>query len=395
MSVIPRLNELHPQLTAWRRDLHAHPQTAFEETYASDLIARELAAMGIAVHRGLAKTGVVGTLEAARPTKGDLMAVGLRADIDALDITEANDLPYKSKHPGKMHACGHDGHTAMLLGAAKYLAETRNFSGTVQFIFQPAEENEGGGRVMVEEGLFEKFPVDVVFGMHNWPGMDVGKFAMRPGPLMAAFDVFEIVVTGQGTHAAMPHLGVDPIVATSHLVTALQSLVSRNVDPLDQLVISVTQFHAGDTWNVIPPTATLRGTVRTFRKEVQDMAEAGMRKMVERICSAFGATGTLRYERRYPATVNSPRETEWSAQAAQDVAGVQNVNLDPQPCMGGEDFSFMLEQRPGCYVWIGNGPADNGRLLHNPRYDFNDDILPLGASYFARLVERLLPKEKN
>ena len=395
MSVIPRLNELHPQLTAWRRELHAHPQTAFEETYASDLIARELAAMGIAVHRGLAKTGVVGTLEAARPTKGDLMAVGLRADIDALDITEANDLPYKSKHPGKMHACGHDGHTAMLLGAAKYLAETRNFSGTVQFIFQPAEENEGGGRVMVEEGLFEKFPVDVVFGMHNWPGMDVGKFAMRPGPLMAAFDVFEIVVTGQGTHAAMPHLGVDPIVATSHLVTALQSLVSRNVDPLDQLVISVTQFHAGDTWNVIPPTATLRGTVRTFRKEVQDMAEAGMRKMVERICSAFGATGTLRYERRYPATVNSPRETEWSAQAAQDVAGVQNVNLDPQPCMGGEDFSFMLEQRPGCYVWIGNGPADNGRLLHNPRYDFNDDILPLGASYFARLVERLLPKEKN
>lgn len=391
MSVIPRLKELHPELTTWRRDLHAHPQTAFEETYAADLIARELTKMGLAVHRGLAKTGVVGTLQGKRPAQGDLMAIGLRADIDALDITEANDLPYKSLYPGKMHACGHDGHTTMLLGAAKYLAETRNFAGTVQFIFQPAEENEGGGRVMVEEGLFQKFPVDAVFGMHNWPGMDVGKFALKPGPLMAAFDVFEIIITGKGTHAAMPHLGIDPIVVTSQLVTALQSLVSRNVDPLDQLVVSVTQFHAGDTWNVIPPSAMLRGTVRTFRQDVQDMAENGMRRIVEHICAAYGASGTVRYERRYPATVNSPRETAWSAQIAQEIAGKEHVNLDPQPCMGGEDFSFMLQQRPGCYVWIGNGPADNGRLLHNPRYDFNDDILPLGASYFARLVETLLP----
>lgn len=391
MSVIPRLKELHPELTAWRRDLHAHPQTAFEETYASDLIARELTKMGVAVHRGLAKTGVVGTLAGKQPGRGEVKAIGLRADIDALDITEANDVPYKSQFPGKMHACGHDGHTTMLLGAAKYLAETRNFAGTVQFIFQPAEENEGGGRVMVEEGLFRKFPVDAVFGMHNWPGMDVGQFAMRPGPLMAAFDVFEIIVIGKGTHAAMPHLGIDPIVVTSHLVTALQSLVSRNVNPLDQLVVSVTQFHAGDTWNVVPPTAMLRGTVRTFRKEVQDMAETGMRRLTEQVCSAFAASGTLRYERRYPATVNSPRETEWSASVAKAVAGESNVNCDPQPCMGGEDFSFMLQERPGCYVWIGNGPSDNDRLLHNPRYDFNDEILPLGATYFAKLVETLLP----
>ena len=390
MSVTPRLAQLHSELTAWRRDLHAHPQTAFEETYASDLVARELTKMGIAVHRGLAKTGVVGTLTGKVSSGGNLKAIGLRADIDALDISEASELPYKSQNPGKMHACGHDGHTAMLLGAAKYLAETRNFAGTVQFIFQPAEENEGGGRVMVEEGLFEKFPVDAVFGMHNWPGMDVGKFALRAGPLMAAFDVFEIVVTGKGTHAAMPHLGVDPIVAASHIVTAVQSLVSRNVNPLDQLVVSVTQFHAGDTWNVTPPAAVLRGTVRTFRTEVQDMAEHGLRRIVEQVSSAFGATGTLRYERRYPATVNSPRETEWSANIAKEIVGRQNVDCDPRPCMGGEDFSFMLQQRPGCYVWIGNGSADNDRMLHNPRYDFNDEILPLGATYFARLVERLL-----
>lgn len=391
MPSLPRLIELHPELTAVRRDLHAHPQTAFEETFASDLIARELTNMGVAVHRGLAKTGVVGSLQGKHPPQGRLRAIGLRADIDALDITEQNDLLYKSQNPGKMHACGHDGHTTMLLGAARYLAETRNFAGTVQFIFQPAEENEGGGRVMVEEGLFKKFPVDAVFGMHNWPGMKVGQFALRPGPLMAAFDVFEIIVTGKGTHAAMPHLGIDPIVVTSHLVTALQTLVSRNVNPLDQLVVSVTQFHAGDTWNVVPPSAMLRGTVRTFRKETQDMAEAGMRRLVEQVCQAFGASGTLRYERRYPATVNSPRETEWSTNVARDVAGATNVDCDPQPCMGGEDFSFMLQEVPGCYVWIGNGPADNGRLLHNPRYDFNDEILPLGATYFARLVETLLP----
>lgn len=391
MSVIPRLQQLHPEMTAWRRELHAHPQTAFEETFASDLIARELQQMGIAVHRGFAKTGVVGTLKGKHPGQGVRQAIGLRADIDALDITEQNDVPYKSRFPGKMHACGHDGHTTMLLGAAKYLAETRNFAGTVQFIFQPAEENEGGGKVMVEEGLFRQFPVDAVFGMHNWPGIAVGAFAVRPGPMMAAFDIFEITVTGQGAHAAMPHRGIDPIPAASQLVTALQTLASRNVDPLDQLVVSVTQFHSGDTWNVIPPSAVLRGTVRTFRQEVQDMAETGMRRMVQHVCAAFGAVGELRYERRYPATVNSPQETEWSSAVAEKLVGRQNVNRDPQPCMGGEDFSFMLQEKPGSYLWIGNGPAENGRMLHNPRYDFNDEILPIGASYWARLVETLLP----
>ncbi|MFO0917874.1 MAG: M20 aminoacylase family protein [Planctomycetaceae bacterium] len=390
MAIIPRLRELHEEMTAWRRDLHAHPQTAFEETYASEFVARELARVGIAVHRGLARTGVVGTLVGKREGRGAVQSLGLRADIDALDITEQNDVSYKSQFPGKMHACGHDGHTTMLLGAAKYLAETRNFAGTVQFIFQPAEENEGGGKVMVDEGLFRKFPVDAVFGMHNWPGMAVGEFAVRTGPMMAAFDIFEITVTGQGAHAAMPHLGIDPIVVASEVVSALQTLVSRNANPLDELVVSVTQFHAGDTWNVIPPTAVLRGTVRTFRKEVQDMAEAGMRRIVQHVCAAFGATGETRYERRYPATVNSSRETEWSATAAEEVVGRDRVHHDLPPCMGGEDFSFMLQEKPGSYVWIGNGPAENGRMLHNPRYDFNDEILPLGASYWARLVETLL-----
>ncbi|MBM4069795.1 MAG: amidohydrolase [Planctomycetes bacterium] len=390
MPILDAISDQHKEMTAWRRDLHAHPQTAFEETYASDFIAKRLASWGIQVHRGLAKTGVVGTLPGNRSGRGPVAALGLRADIDALDITEQNDFAHKSQFPGKMHACGHDGHTTMLLGAAKYLAATRNFSGTVHFVFQPAEENEGGGRVMVDEGLFEKFPMDAVFGMHNWPGMAVGRFGARPGPIMAAFDIFEMQITGSGTHAAMPHLGVDPIVAASQVVTALQTIASRNTDPLDQLVLSVTQFHAGDTWNVIPPHATLRGTVRTFRKEVQDATEAAMSRIMRGIGAACGASGTLRYERRCPATQNSPRETDWSMAAADDVVGSANVNRDPQPCMGSEDFAFMLQKRPGCYIWVGNGPSDNGRLLHNPRYDFNDEILPLGASYWARLVEKLL-----
>jgi hippurate hydrolase len=391
MASIPSIQANHEELTTWRRDLHAHPQTAYEETYASEFIAGKLRQAGLKVHRGLAKTGVVGTLEGARPSRGPLAAIGLRADIDALDVHEQTGLPYQSQNPGKMHACGHDGHTTMLLGAMKYLAETRNFAGTVQFIFQPAEENEGGGRMMVEEGLFDHHPVDAVFGMHNWPGMPVGQFAVRPGPFMAAFDVFEITVTGRGTHAAMPHLGVDPIVVASQVVTALQTIASRNSDPFDQIVLSITQFHAGDTWNVIPETALLRGTVRTFRDSVQDAIEPAMRRIINGVCSGLGASGTLAYERRYPATVNTEQETRWSAQAASALVGPSNVNLDPQPCMGSEDFAFMLRQRPGSYIWIGNGPSDGGRVLHNPHYDFNDEILPIGASYWAKLVESLLP----
>ena len=391
MSVLPRLQELHPQLTAWRRDLHAHPQTAFEETYASEFIATRLKAAGIKVHQGMAKTGVVGTLQGKSAAKGPVKSIGLRADIDALDITETTGLPYQSQFPGKMHACGHDGHTTMLLGAALYLAETRNFSGTVQFIFQPAEENEGGGKVMCQEGLFEKFPVDCGLGMHNWPGLPLGEFAVRTGPCMAAFDVFEIRVTGKGTHAAMPHLGIDPIVAAAQIVTALQTLVSRNTAAIDQLVLTITQFHAGDTWNVIPGEAVLRGTVRTFSPAVQDAAEAGMKRVLDGVATGLGCTASLRYERRYPATVNTDAETGWAVETAADIVGAPNVHTDPPPCMGSEDFAYMLQERPGCYIWAGNGPSDNNRLLHNAKYDFNDDLIPIGSTYWARLVERLLP----
>lgn len=391
MSLIPWIREQQPRLAAWRRELHAHPQTAFEETFASEFVAQRLAAAGIAVSRGLAKTGVIGTLEGRGRATGKLKSIGLRADIDALDIAEQTGLPWQSIYPGKMHACGHDGHTTMLLGAALYLAETRNFHGTVQFIFQPAEENEGGGRVMCEEGLFRQFPVDCVFGMHNWPGMPLGEFAVRPGPIMAAFDIFEIRIAGRGAHAAMPHLGLDPVVAAAHLVTALQTLVSRNTSALDQLVVTVTQIHAGDTWNVIPGEAVLRGTVRTFSPAVQDAAESGIRRIMEGVCRALGCEASLRYERRYPATVNTEDETEWAVNAAADVVGGPHVHTDPPPCMGSEDFAFMLNERPGCYIWAGNGPADHGRMLHNAKYDFNDDLIPIGASYWARLVERLLP----
>ncbi|MEX1233192.1 MAG: M20 aminoacylase family protein [Planctomycetaceae bacterium] len=391
MPIQPDLKSLHPELTAWRRELHAHPQTAFEETFASDFIAARLEAAGVKIHRGLATTGVVGTVEGSKPASGSVKAIGLRADIDALDIQEANDVPYKSKFAGKMHACGHDGHTTMLLGAACHLAKTKNFAGTVHFIFQPAEENEGGGRVMVEEGLFDKFPVDAVFGMHNWPGMPVGTFAVAAGPMMAAFDVFEVIVTGKGTHAAMPHLGIDPIAITSQIVTNLQSIASRQTNPLDQIVVSITQFHAGDTWNVIPNTAMLRGTVRSFSANVQEMAESSIRRIVENVARAHGAESTVRYERRYPATINTAEESEWSAKAAGLVVGDEKIIRDPQPCMGSEDFAFMLQKRPGCYVWVGNGSADNDRMLHNPKYDFNDEIIPIGSSYWVSLVESVLP----
>ncbi len=388
MPNIPRIAELHEEMTAWRQALHAHPQTAFEEIYASDFVAAKLQEFGLKVHRGLAKTGVVGTLQGSKQASGRLSAIGLRADIDALDVEERNDVPYKSQHPGKMHACGHDGHTAMLLGAAMYLAEMRDFAGTVHFIFQPAEENEGGGRVMVEEGIFDEFPVDAVFGMHNWPRMPTGEFAVAPGPMMAAFDVFTITIRGKGTHAAMPHHGIDPIVVASHVVTALQTVASRNTDPADQVVVTVAQIQAGDTWNVIPGEATLRGTARSFNESVQDMVETNMQRIVNGVCDAFGATADFCYERRYPATVNSEQESRWAAEIADEIVGPDNVVRNPTPCMGSEDFAFMLRERPGCYVWIGNGTE--GANVHNPHYDFNDQILPVGASYWARLVENLL-----
>lgn len=377
-------------MVSWRRELHAHPQTAFEETFASDFIAKRLEAWGIETHRGLAKTGVVGVIR-GRASSSSARTLGLRADIDALDIEEQNDVPYRSKFPGKMHACGHDGHTTMLLGAAKYLADTRAFAGTVYVIFQPAEENEGGGRVMVEEGLFDRFPCDAVFGMHNWPGIPVGQFAVCTGPIMAAYDVFEIRLRGRGCHAAMPHLGADPVVAAAQIVNSLQTISSRNVNPMDQVVLSITQIHAGDTWNVIPAEAVLRGTVRTFRSSVQDLVESRMQRIVVDLATAFDCQAEIDYQRRYPATVNTPEQTGWASHAAADIVGPENVDDHATPCMGSEDFAFLLQQRPGCYLWAGNGPAEGGRVLHSPRYDFNDQLLPVGASYWARLVEMLQP----
>jgi hippurate hydrolase len=389
MPIVNRIADFHGDLAAWRHEIHAHPETAFEEKRTSDFVAARLSEFGLEVHRGLAGTGVVGTLKGSRPGN---RAIALRADMDALHIHERNGHDYVSQNPGKMHACGHDGHTTMLLGAARYLAETRNFAGTVHFVFQPAEENEGGGRVMVAEGLFEKFPVEAVYGMHNWPGMPVGTFAMRAGPMMASFDIFEITVRGKGTHAALPHLGQDPMVAAAHIVTGLQTLVSRNTHPLESAVVSVTQIHGGDTWNVIPDDAVLRGTVRSFKTELQDAIEAGIRRVATGIAGALGTTAEVRYERRYPPTVNSEKETEIAAVIAADVVGDANVNRGLMPTMGSEDFAFMLQAKPGCYVFIGNGTGDKAVGLHNPHYDFNDEILPIGASYWARLVEHTLTK---
>ena len=385
MPVLNRIAEFHPDITGWRRDIHAHPETAFEEHRTANFVAARLAEFGIEVHRGLAGTGVVGTLRGARPGG---RTIAIRADMDALHVSERNHFGHCSTHEGKMHACGHDGHTAMLLGAARYLAETRNFAGTVHFVFQPAEENEAGARVMIEQGLFKQFPVEAVYGMHNWPGLAVGKFAVRPGPLLAAADTFEMVVQGKGAHGAMPHTGVDPVVVAAQITIALQTVVSRNMHPLDGAVISVTQVHGGDTYNVIPEEVVLRGTTRSFKPEVQDLIEGNMRRVAEGVAGSLGASLRWRYERRYPPTVNSPGETEVAAGAAGEVVGAQNLVREFTPSMGSEDFAFMLQAKPGCYILIGNGVASAG--LHNPHYDFNDEILPIGASYWSRLVERVL-----
>jgi len=382
MPVINRIADFHDDMTKWRRDLHAHPETAFEEKRTSDIVAAKLQEFGITVHRGLAGTGVVGTL-----STGAGPSIGLRADLDALDVEELNDFAHKSTYDGKMHACGHDGHTTMLLGAAKYLAETKNFKGTVQFIFQPAEENEGGGRVMVEEGLFEMFPVEAVYGMHNMPGYELGAFCVMEGPLMAAFDIFELTIRGRGAHAAMPHTGIDPIPVAAEIIGALQTITSRSTNPLDSAVVTVTQVHAGQAWNVIPDEVILRGTTRAFTPEVQDTLEPSIRRIAEGICQAHDCQMEMMYERRYPPTINAGKPTKAAARAAADVTGAERVNHNPTPTMGAEDFAFMLNEKPGCYVWLGNGPGEGGCMLHNPHYDFNDEILSVGASYWARLVE--------
>ncbi len=387
MAVINRIAAFHEDMIVWRQDIHRHPETAFEEHRTADLVARRLESFGLTVDRGLAGTGVVGTLRAGKGER----AIGLRADLDALHIQEKNAFAHSSSVAGKMHACGHDGHTAMLLGAARYLAETKNFDGIVHFIFQPAEENEGGGRVMVEQGLFDRFACEAVYGMHNLPGLPVGEFAIRPGPMMASYDVFEIDVDGRGSHGAMPHQAIDPVVIAAQIVVALQTIVSRNVKPLDAAVVSVTQIHGGDTWNVIPDRVVLRGTTRSFRHEIRDQLETRIREIASNIAAAFGGTATLRYERRYPALVNEPEAVARAVSAAIEIAGDSaRVAAEAEPVMGSEDFAFMLEKRPGAYIMIGNGGGDGGRMLHNSRYDFNDAILPIGASYWARLAERSL-----
>ncbi len=387
IKTIPALEADQAQMTAWRRDIHAHPEMAFEEHRTAGIVAEKLASFGIEVETGIAGTGVVGTLKRGRGNR----AIGLRADLDALPINEANTFAHKSSYPGKMHACGHDGHTTMLLGAAKYLAEQGEFEGTIHFIFQPAEENEGGGRAMIEDGLFERFPVESVYGMHNIPGMPVGTFAVKPGPMMAAFDIFELTITGKGGHAAMPHLTVDPIVIGTRVIEAFQTIPSRMVDPQDPVVLSVTQFHGGDAYNVIPNEVSIRGCTRCFSPRVQSLLEQKMAQMAQEICAASGASVEFKYERRYPPTINSATEAELAGQVAADLVGAERVNLNPKSAMGSEDFAYMLQEKPGAYIWIGNGDGEGSCMVHNPGYDFNDEILPIGASWWVKMAETSLP----
>jgi amidohydrolase len=376
------------ELTALRRDIHAHPELAFDEYRTADIVARELQRYGLAVHRGMARTGVVGVLKAGSSGR----MIGLRADMDALPLAEMNEFPHHSRHPGKMHACGHDGHTAILLGAARHLADNPDFDGTVVFIFQPAEESEGGAAVMIEDGLFEQFPVESIFGLHNWPGIPVGEMMVMPGPVMAGTCGFEMHVRGHGCHAAMPHQGIDAIVTGAQLVQALQTVVSRTLHPCDAAVVSVTQFHAGEAWNIIPEEVVMRGTIRTFKPEVQESVERAIERLCSGIASANGAQISVRFERRYPPTVNSAAEARFCQQVAADVFGEDKVLRDILPSMGAEDFAYMLKEKPGCYVWLGNGPGTGGCTLHNPHYDFNDDLLRLGVGYWAHLVRCALPK---
>jgi amidohydrolase len=390
-SPVEKIRSYHAELRAIRHDIHAHPELSFQENRTSQLVADRLASWGIEVHRGLAKTGLVGVIKGRKSASG--RAVGLRADMDCLPMHETGAVPYKSKHAGRMHACGHDGHTTMLLGAGRYLAETRNFDGTAYLIFQPAEEGGGGGKVMVEEGLFERFPADEVYAVHNWPGLPPGQMSVRPGPVMAATDEIVIMVRGKGGHAAMPHLTVDPVVASAQVISALQTIASRNASPMDAIVVSVCSMETSQTgvFNVIPDFVKLIGTVRTFRPETRDLAEIRIREIVEGISTALGGRADIEYKRGYPSTINSEREAAFAAKVGERVFGKDNVFTDAEPTMGGEDFSYMLQARPGAYVFLGQGGGPTGCFLHNPGYDFNDEVIPLGAGYLAALIEESLP----
>ncbi len=387
MPVINSIAAMQDEMAEWRQDIHAHPELAFEEVRTSQLVADKLESWGIKVTRGLGKTGLVGTLEGTQPGG----SIGLRADMDALPLDELNDLPYKSENPGKMHACGHDGHTTILLGAAKHLAENRNFKGTVQFIFQPAEEGYAGAKAMIKDGLFERFPCDEVYGLHNAPHMEFGKIGVMAGPMMAAADTFDIEVQGRGGHGAFPQTSVDPVLIGAHIVTALQSIISRNADPQKSGVITVTRFFGGEAFNVIPDHVEMGGTVRTFDPKVQEMIIERMEAIATGIATAMGGSAELRYRRGYPVTINHADNAEYAAQAAAAVIGQEQVLRNIDPVMGAEDFSYMLNERPGCYVWLGQGGQVGGEgALHHPRYNFNDEALPIGASYFANLVEQRL-----
>jgi amidohydrolase len=387
MPIINRVADLADEVAAWRRDFHENPELLFDVHRTAGIVAEKLKSFGCdEVVTGLGRTGVVGVIKGRSNNSGKV--IGLRADMDALPIEEATNVPHKSKVPGKMHACGHDGHTAMLLGAAKYLAETRNFDGTAVVIFQPAEEGGGGGNEMLKDGLMERFGVNEVYGMHNMPGIPVGQFAIRPGAMMAAADRFTINIEGKGGHAARPHDCIDPVVVSAHVITALQTVASRSVDPLDSVVVSVCTVKAGDAFNVIPQTAMLLGTVRTLSPDVRDLAETRIRAIVENVCAAFGAKAEVDYDRGYPVTMNDPDKTEFMANVARAVSGENAVDTTVLPLMGAEDFSYMLEQRPGAYIFLGNGDTAG---VHHPAYDFNDEASPYGVSLWAKIVETGMP----
>ena len=393
MNIIDSIVGTAAEIQAVRRDIHAHPELCFEEKRTADVIAAKLTQWGIPVHRGLGGTGVVGIVKHGSSAR----ALGLRADIDALPMTEHNTFEHASKHAGRMHACGHDGHISMLLAAARHFSKVRNFDGTVYLIFQPAEEGGGGAREMIKDGLFEQFPMEAVFGMHNWPGMEVGKFAVSSGPVMASSNEFRITIHGKGSHAALPHNGIDPVPVAAQMVQAFQTIISRNKKPVEAGVISVTMIHAGEATNVVPDSAELRGTVRTFTLETLDLIERRMREIAEHTAAAFGATCDFEFRRNYPPTVNHAAETAFAQSVMASVVGAENV-LAQEPTMGAEDFAYMLQAKPGCYCFIGNGDgahraAGHGLgpcMLHNPNYDFNDELIPLGATYWVRLAEAWL-----
>lgn len=385
------IRRFHSDLTTIRRDLHAHPELGFEEARTAGVVARSLELLGIETETGIGTTGVVGIIRGKRDDRGH--TIGLRADMDALPMREENEFEYRSTQPGRMHGCGHDGHTTMLLGAARYLAATRNFNGVAHLIFQPGEEGFAGAKAMIDDGLFERFPCDAIYAMHNWPNLPAGTIGVNSGPMMAAADRFDITISGRGGHGAHAYQTIDPVLVAAHVITAVQSIVSRNVSPIDSAVVSVCAMEAGDlqAMSVIPREARLVGTARTFRASTQDLVERRLSEVVGSIAAAFGATATVRYRRLYPATINSAKEASFAADVAESMIGVEHVVRNMEPSMGAEDFSFMLQRVPGAYLRLGQGGAENGCFLHNPRYDFNDAVIPLGSGLFAALVERAMP----